>query len=309
MQTIVGSGGVIGIELAKALKNHTDQIRLVARNPKKINENDLLFKADVLNFKSLNQAIAGSKVVYATVGFPYSVKIWQQSWPLFIENLIRACETHGSKLVFFDNVYMYDVKCLDHMTEQSTINPSSKKGQVRAKVANMILESASKGRIEALIARSADFYGPSIAGNSVLTEMVFKPLSLKKKAMWLASENFKHSFTYTPDAGKATALLGNSAEAYNQVWHLPTASNPPNGKEWIESIAEKLQAKASFRVLKPAMLKFLGLFMPIMKETVEMLYQYDRPYIFKSEKFESAFNFNATPYSKGIEQIISTDYV
>jgi len=33
---------------------------------------------------------------------------------------------------------------------------------------------------------------------------------LGKKANWQGSANYKHSFTYTPDAGKATALLGNT---------------------------------------------------------------------------------------------------
>ena len=42
MQTILGSGGAIGISLAKELMNYTNQIRLVSRNPKKVNETDEL---------------------------------------------------------------------------------------------------------------------------------------------------------------------------------------------------------------------------------------------------------------------------
>lgn len=81
MQTILGSGGAIGIELAKALKQYTDEIRLVSRNPKKVNEADLLFAADLLNPKELEEAVKGSKIVYVTVGFPYSYKIWNEKWP------------------------------------------------------------------------------------------------------------------------------------------------------------------------------------------------------------------------------------
>ena len=32
---------------------------------------------------------------------------------------------------------------------------------------------------------------------------------------------------YTPDAARAVALLGNTPDAFNQVWHLPTDKNPP----------------------------------------------------------------------------------
>lgn len=36
-QTILGAGGAIGVELAKALSVFTSDIRLVGRNPKKVN--------------------------------------------------------------------------------------------------------------------------------------------------------------------------------------------------------------------------------------------------------------------------------
>ena len=41
-----------------------------------------------------------------------------------------------------------------------------------------------------------------------------------------------------------------------------------------------------------------------MKEFVEMLYQYDRDYVFDSSKFEKAFNFQPTPYAEGIREIV-----
>jgi uncharacterized protein YbjT (DUF2867 family) len=46
-QTILGANGAIGIELAKALTTYTTDIRLVSRNPKKVNPNDMLFPADL----------------------------------------------------------------------------------------------------------------------------------------------------------------------------------------------------------------------------------------------------------------------
>ena len=47
MQTILGAGGAIGPLLAKELRQYTDQVRLVGRNPKKIHEEDKLFSADL----------------------------------------------------------------------------------------------------------------------------------------------------------------------------------------------------------------------------------------------------------------------
>lgn len=308
MQTILGSGGAIGVELAKALKNYTNEIRLVSRHPQKVNETDELMAADLLQGSELRKAVQGSSVVYITVGFQYSVKVWKESWPKFMTSAIEACEGAGSKLVFFDNIYMYDPNYLNDITEETPVNPSSRKGKIRAEIAKMILDEVSAGRLTALIARSADFYGPKIKDTSVLTETVFKNLNTGKKALWMSSVNFKHSYTYTPDAGKATALLGNTEDAYGQVWHLPTAADPFTGKEWIETIAGELGVDPGYRVLPKFLLRLTGLFVPVMREMVEMIYQYDRDYVFNSNKFEQRFDLQPTPYIRGIREIIRSDY-
>ncbi|HSJ69201.1 MAG TPA: NAD-dependent epimerase/dehydratase family protein [Anditalea sp.] len=308
MQTILGSGGAIGIELAKSLINYTTDIRLVSRNPKKVNETDELLTADLLNPDELENAIKGSDIVYVTIGFPYRYKIWKKEWPSFIKSLLTICEAEGCKLVFFDNVYMYDKGHLNPMKENTPINPPSKKGEVRAEIAQMIMDRVKSGKLKALIARSADYYGPSIEKTSILTETVFKPLSKGNTANWLANDTFRHSFTFTPDAGRATALLGNTDKAYGQIWHLPTASNPMTGKEWVQIIAKIMGANPKYRVASQFMVRLIGLFVPEMKESVEMLYQYDRHYVFDSSKFEKEFNFKPTSYEEGINEIIKTDY-
>ena len=309
MQTILGAGGVIGLELAKALKQYTNDIRLVSRNPERVNDSDELLSADLLNPSELRNAIKGSSIVYLTVGFEYKLKVWQESWPKLIKNVIDACIEYNCKLVFFDNMYMYDSDYLSGMNEETPVNPSSKKGKVRAEIADMIMKKVEEGKLRALIARSADFYGPAIKNSSMLTETVFKPLSKGKAANWMASLNFKHSFTYTPDAGKATAMLGNADKAYNQVWHLPTADKPYTGKEWIEVIAKEMGAKPKIQLVNKLILKLLGIFIPFMREMPEMMYQYDRDYIFNSEKFHEHFDFRVTPYIEGIREIIKSDYL
>jgi nucleoside-diphosphate-sugar epimerase len=308
MQTILGAGGAIGKSLAQALGAYTKEIRLVSRNPTKVNPTDELMAADLTNSEEVLKAIKGSDIVYVTIGFPYSYKVWIDLWPNFIKSVIKGCQQHHSKLVFFDNIYMYDPDFLNGMDEQTPVNPSSKKGKIRARIARMIMDDVENGSLTALIARSADFYGPSIEQVSILTETVIKNLSSGKKANWLVSDGFKHSFTYVPDAGKATALLGNTADAYNQVWHLPTANDPMTGKEWIRAIANELEVAPKYREVPKLMVKIMGLFMPIMKETIEMLYQYDRDYVFDSSKFEKRFDLKPTPYLEGIREIIKADY-
>ncbi|CAN5729545.1 SDR family oxidoreductase [soil metagenome] len=304
MQTILGANGTIASLLAKDLTAYTNAIRLVSRNPKKINETDELFSADLSDSSQVEKAITGSDIVYLLVGFDYTLKTWQEKWPKLMRATIDSCIKHKAKLVFFDNVYLYDINTIPHMTEDSAINPPSKKGMVRMQIANMLMDEVKAGKLNALIARSADFYGPNNE-KSFLIEVVYKNIKKGKKPNWFIDANKKHSFTYTPDAAKATALLGNTADAYNQVWHLPTDQTPITGKEIIALFAKEMHAKNDVFVLPLWLLKLLGLFMPLMREMPEMMYQYDRDYFFDSSKFENRFNFKPTTYEEGVRQTVT----
>ncbi|MEI7660568.1 MAG: NAD-dependent epimerase/dehydratase family protein [Bacteroidota bacterium] len=303
MQTILGSGGAIGNELARALINYTTEIRLVSRNPKKVNETDLLFRADLTSRDDIFAAVKGSEIVYLTVGLEYKTKVWQALWPPMMQNVIDACIENDAKLVFFDNIYMIGGDGVKHITESSPFSPTSKKGDVRAALDKLILDKVEQGVLKAIIARSADFYGP-LKAQSMLIEMVYKNLEQNKKANWLCSAKVKHSFTYTPDAGKATALLGNTPDAFNQVWNLPTDSHPLTGEEWIALFAKEMGKSPKYMVLPGFMVTVLGLFIPVMKEFPEMLYQYDRDYIFDSSKFENRFGIKATSNEEGVKETV-----
>jgi nucleoside-diphosphate-sugar epimerase len=305
MQTILGAGGAIGNPLAEILPKYTDRIRLVSRNPQKVNDSDELYPADLLNKGQVHSAVKDSEVVYLTAGLPYKTKVWQEAWPVVIENVISACVEANAKLVFLDNMYMYDPDKLDGMTEETPVRPVSKKGRVRAEIAQMIMDAVESKRLNALIARAPDFYGPGIS-NSVLGETVFKNFKNGKKSNWFCSLDYIHSFIYTPDGAKAVAMLGNDNSAFNQVWHLPTATKPPTGKEWIEKVAEAMNVEPKVQMAGKTIVKIMGLFNPIMKEFAEMLYQWDRDYMFDSSKFNKQYNFTPTSWEEGIKQVIKS---
>lgn len=303
MQTILGANGTIGSVLAKELKAYTNHIRLVSRNPKKVNESDELFPADLSDGSQVEKAIAGSEVVYLVVGFDYNLKVWQEKWPALMRATIDACKKHNAKLVFFDNIYLYDISAIGHMTEESPINPPSEKGKVRRQIADMLMNEVKAGKLNALIARAPDFYGPDNE-KSFLNEVIYKNLKKGKAPNWFINANKKHSFIYTPDAAKATAILGNTPDAFNQVWHLPTDSNSLTGNEWAALFNKEMNTSKKISILPMFMLKILGWFMPFMREMPEMMYQYDRDYFFDSSKFMKRFDFKVTRYQEGVKEIV-----
>jgi nucleoside-diphosphate-sugar epimerase len=304
MQTILGAGGIIANELAKELhKNFTKDIRLVGRNPKKVNDSDELFTADLLNAQQTADAVKGSKIVYFTAGLPYNSKIWHDQWPIVMQNTIDACELHKAKLVFFDNVYMYgQVKGV--MTEETPFNAVSIKGKARGKIANMLLDEIKKGKITAMICRAPEFYGPrnTLSGTNAT---VFDNIKKGKTLQVLLSDSVLRTLIYTPDAGRATALLGNTPDAYNQTWHLPCDNNRLNLKDFIALCSKVYGKELKYTILKPWLLKIVGLFNPFIKEIIELLYQWEQDYIFDSSKFVKRFpEFRVTPLEEGIEEIL-----
>jgi len=194
------------------------------------------------------------------------------------------------------------------MTEDTPINPGSKKGKVRQEILGMLLQEIENGSLEALVARCADYYGPGIKTTSMLTETVFNKLANNEKTNWLGPLHFKHSFSYVPDIGLGTAMLGNTPDAYNQTWHLPTASNPLTGQEITDAIAKEMGKTAKTMIVTPFIASLMCIFVPIMKELKEMMYQYNRNYVFNSNKFEKRFDFTPTSYQDGIVAIVAEDY-
>jgi nucleoside-diphosphate-sugar epimerase len=298
MVTILGAGGAIGSELVKALSARDEPIRLVSRNPKLVPGATEAFAADLSNLGDTIKAVAGSRIAFLLVGLKYDIKVWQALWPAIMRNTIEAAKRANARLVFFDNVYMYG-KVEGAMTEETPFHPCSKKGEIRAQIATMLLNEMKAGNLTALIARSADFYGPHVR-TGLPNKLVFDKFVEGAKAMWLVNDSVKHSFTFTPDAARSLVLLGDNENAWNQTWHVPTAPDPPTGKEFIKRAANEFGTQPTYRVLTRPMIWVAGWFDTTTRELYEMLYQYEFDYIFDSTKFTKAFGFPPTSYAEGI---------
>jgi len=299
LNTILGAGGIISDELVKLLGARKQPFRLVSRRSHPQQGAVESMAADLSDKEQAIRAVAGSSIVYLVAGLKYDHQLWAEMWPKIMANTIEACKLADAKLIFFDNVYMYG-RVNGRMTEDTPFNPSSRKGEVRARIATSLIDEWKAGSLTAMIARAADFYGP-YAKNGMANVLVFDPLSKGKRAQWLVDDSLPHSYTYTPDAARALVMLAESGTAWNQTWHLPTTPDPLNGRQFITRAAAELGAQPKYFVLKKPMVRVVGWFNPLVGEVHEMLYQNDAPYLFDSSKFARAFGFAGTPYAKGIE--------
>ena len=298
LTTILGAGGPISNELVKIYSARGTQLRLVNRNPRMVAGAETL-AADISDPQQAIRAVAGSSVVHLLVGLKYDLKVWQELWPRIMANTIEACKRAGAKLLFFDNVYMYG-KVDGPMTEQTPYAPASQKGEIRAGIATTLMDEVKRGKLTAMIARSADFYGPADAGHGLPNVLVFEAFAKGAKAQWLINDAVPHSLTFTPDAARGLTMLADRDSAWNQVWHLPTTAPALTGRDFIAMAAQAFLVEPKYRILNRGMMKVGGWFNPMVRELYEMLYQNDSPYLFDSSKFAREFGFAGTPYSEGL---------
>lgn len=311
MQTILGASGQIGRELAIALKrDFKAHIRLVSRNPRKVNESDALHRANLLDAGETQRAVEGSEIAYLTAGLPMDTRLWVEQWPIMMRNVIDACSTQGAKLVFFDNTYMYP-QTAEPQTETAPFRPYGAKGRVRAAIAEALLRDMDEQRLSAVICRAPEFYGPGKT-QSITNSAIIDPLAQGKPARVFLRDDTLRTLIYTPDASRAMALLGNTSDAYGQTWHLPCDDDRLTYRAFIDLAAEQFGVAARYLILKRWQLRLAGLFSSTVRDAAELLPRYAVDNIFVSDKFKTRFpDFRPTTYREGLacihrERLVST---
>lgn len=305
MQTILGANGQIAEELARELyRSYTTNIRLVSRNPRKINDTDQLFPANLLDAQATDKAVEGSDIAYLTVGLPMNAQMWEEQFPVMMNNVMNACKNHKCKLVFFDNTYMY-AKNSEPQTEESPFIPHGQKSTVRATMATMLLNEMNKKSIEAVICRAPEFYGIGKT-QSITNTLIFDNIKQSKKLKVPIKDNTLRTLIWTPDASRAMALIGNTPNTYHQTWHLPCDDNRLTYKELISLASEIYQEDFKYTIVKMWMFKLISLFSKKAKELQELLPRYRYDNLFISDKFKKRFpEFTFTTYREGVTNIFN----
>lgn len=302
LQIILGAGGAVGTPLAAELYGSGARLRTVSRSGAGPEGADRA-RADLTDEGSVLRVVDEGSTVYLLAGLPYDRRVWREQWPRIMRNVVTACESKGARLVFFDNVYMYG-KVEGPMTEATPVRPTSAKGAIRAEITGFLQAEIAAGRIEATIARAADFYGPHSERSGVPSILVLQRLGAGRAAQVLVRADAKHSYTYTLDCARALPQLAGADDAYGQVWHLPTAHPALTGREFVEIAARELGVPARLTVTPRWQIRAAGVFSTLLREVGEMLYQDEADYVFDSSKFEQRFAFTPTPYEQGIRETV-----
>jgi nucleoside-diphosphate-sugar epimerase len=192
------------------------------------------------------------------------------------------------------------------MTEETPFKPTSRKGEVRAAIARTLMDAVGRGELRGMIVRAADFYGPG-ATLSFTDAVVTKRLLAGKTPQWIGNPKALHTFSYTPDVAYSLARLGNIPSAYGQTWHALTSPEPMSGERYVRLACEVMGLPYRLQVAPRWMLSLMGVFNPVVRENMEMLYQFEHDYVFDSTKTVHALLREPTPYREGLAATLNRE--
>jgi nucleoside-diphosphate-sugar epimerase len=246
------------------------------------------------------EASEGASVVYFALNPPYDK--WPELFPRLQAGVLEGAASAGAKLVAMENLYMYGPTDGRPITEDLPHAPNTRKGMVRARMSKELMEAHTSGRVRVAIGRASDFFGPRVLA-SAAGEQVFGRAVEGKSAQVAGDPDQPHTYTYAPDIGKGLVILGEREEALGQAWHLPSPETLTT-RQFVEMIFEEVGKPASIQAAPKILLRALGIFNPPLRETIEMLYEFEEPFIVDDFRFEREFGERATPLREAIRRTV-----
>jgi nucleoside-diphosphate-sugar epimerase len=298
---VVFGSGPLGMATARALAADGKQVRVVNRSGSAAAPAGVeVVRGDAADPASVRAAMAGAAVVYQCAQPPYHR--WPELFPALQAGIVAGAAAQGAKLVVAENLYMYGLADRP-MTEDLPNAATTRKGRTRAAMSEALLAAHRRGELRVAIGRGSDFFGPGVV-ESLLGERVFGPAAAGKAAQAIGNPDLPHTYTFIDDFGRALATLGQHDRALGQIWHVPNPETLTT-RQVITMIYEELGLPPKISTVSRTMLRLAGLFVPGARETVEMLYEFEHPFVVDSGKYVQAFGDHATPMRDAIRQTVA----
>ncbi len=294
---VIFGTGPLGKAVMRELVKQGRAVRMVNRTGKAaVPPGVEVVAGDALNPVSTRELCTGASVVYQCAQPAYTE--WPAKFPAYQAAIIEGTAASGAKLVVAENLYMYG-RVSGPITETLPYLATTRKGQVRARMAEDLMAAHRAGKVRAVSGRASDFYGPEASQQGVFGDRVIYPLLAGKKVSLLGNPDLPHTYSYIDDFGRGLVLLGSNDKALGQAWHIPNASTLTS-REMLTIFFDEAGFPPKIGAVPDLALKLVGLFNPVVREVGEMLYEFNEPFVVDHSKFERVFGNIATPHHQAV---------
>lgn len=301
---VIFGTGAIGRAIAEELIQREKTVRLVNRSGKmdQAPVGAEIVSVDLYDSAQVREITSGAAVVYQAAQPAYHQ--WPEKFPVLQNAIIEGLTGSGAKLVLVENLYMYGETGGAPMTESMPYNAQTRKGRTRGEMSRAAFAAHAAGKLRVTAGRGSDFFGPW-GLNSTMGERAIVPLLQGKAASLVGNIDLPHTYTYVKDFARALVILGERDEADGQAWHVPNDQPRITQRKMVERIAEAAGVEPKCSAMGRFMMMLGGLFIPEAKESVEMMYEFEQPFIVDSSKFEQVFGMHATPLNESIRETVA----
>jgi nucleoside-diphosphate-sugar epimerase len=297
-----GANGAIGKSIADALRASGRAYRVVGRNRESLAASfgsDPLAEITVWNPEdaaSVRAAAEGIETIVYLVGVDYTRF---DLHPILMQATLDGAIAAGvSNVLLIGTVYPYGLPQTATVRENHPRSPNSFKGQKRKEQEDLLLEADRAGRIHGAVLRLPDFYGLAVE-KSIIGE-AFTAARSGKTANLLGPIDTPHEFMFVPDVGPVVVRLIEEPRAWGKVWHL-AGPGTTTQREMLAHIERVLGHPVKVRIANKTMLRAMGVFMPLMRELVEMHYLQTNPVILDDSALHELLGpIHKTSYDDGV---------
>jgi nucleoside-diphosphate-sugar epimerase len=301
LHVVYGTGAVGMAVMDELVQRGPRRVRMINRSGRaRVPHGVEVVGGDATDEAFTREASEGASVVYFALNPPYDK--WPELFPRLQAGVLEGAASAGAKLIAMENLYMYGPTDGRPITEDLPYAATTRKGTVRAGMSKELMEAHKSGRVRVAIGRASDFFGPR-ALTSAAGEQVFGRAVDGKSAQVAGDPDQPHTYTYAPDIGKGLVILGEREEALGQAWHLPSPKTITT-REFVEMIFEEVGKPARVQAAPKIVLRAMGLFNPGIRETVEMLYEFEEPFVLDDSRFKHEFGDHATLLREAIQRTV-----
>lgn len=300
---VVLGAGPVGSTIASQLVEAGETVTVVTRSGRDPRIAGVTSaRADITDPAAVRAVTNGARVVYFAAQPVYTN--WPNGFPPLVDGVLGGLRGTGVRLVVVDNLYLYGPTGGAPIREDLPAAATNRKGRARALVAERFMAAHRSGDVRVGIARASDFFGPARI-ESLVGDRFFGPILAGKSVQAIGDPDMPHSVTYVPDFARVLIEIGRREAALGEVWHVPSA--PAVSIRRLSELVAEAAGVASPKVsaVPPAMLRIAGVFIPTIRELVEMKYEFDEPYILDASKTEAALGLRSTPFEVSIPATVA----
>lgn len=304
---ILGFTGGIGHAVAQALTKRNIPIKVLGRNRDKISKyaQDIkaieIIEGNANNPEDLDKAFENIKYVYYCINVPY--QYWEKQALPLLKNCVDACIKHKVKLIFPGNVYVYGHAQYNPLDEKHPHAAHTKKGQIRMEMEEMLALAKKNNGLEYTIIRMPDFYGPYVING--FSEQLYINAIKGKSLQWIGDLDTEVELIYIEDGGEAMVNAALSEKSNGEIYNIP-GGGITSARKYLTEISDQAGKNSTPGTINSTLLfKTIGLFNPVVKEVIEMLYLKREKLILSGSKYSSEVGpVPETEYKTGIENTL-----